>query len=75
MTQQQHIHQRQFPNDGDSQQNEDEQNLIGNISFVYASSSGGPSEEEDDKQNYEEFNSLLEHTTDLKKTYDFLNNW
>lgn len=53
---------------------EDEQRLVANMAAsagLNSSSSGG---EDDEKQNFNEFNTLLEQH-DLKKGYDFLNNW
>lgn len=53
---------------------EDEQRLVANMAAsagLNSSSSGG---EEDEKHNFNEFNTLLEQH-DLKKGYDFLNNW
>lgn len=53
---------------------EDEHRLVANMAAsagLNSSSSGG---EDDEKQNFNEFNTLLEQH-DLKKGYDFLNNW
>ena len=57
---------------------EDQLNLVGNM-ILGNSNSGGihslssVASEEDEER--EEFSSLLEKNSDLKKTYDFLNNW
>lgn len=62
---------------------DDQEQLVSQISLSSNLEAGGggeqecssiPSEEDDNKSNFGEFSSLLEHH-ELKKGYDFLNNW